>query len=159
MIWIVRTNSEDLDFIELVKLLDQDLATRDGEDHPFYAQFNKIDTIRYVVVAYENGTPVGCGAIKELEPGIAEVKRMYVPPEFRKRGIATRILVELEQWAGELSFTSCILETGRKQPEAIGLYTRNGYVPIPNYGQYVGVMNSVCFKKDLRQAPRVHQKP
>src|SRR5512135_3277361 len=108
---IIRTDSTNADFIGLVRLLDADLAVRDGKDHAFYAQYNKIDAIRHVVVAYEDDLPVGCGAIKEYAPGTMEVKRMYVPPEGRNRGIATRILSELERWAGELSATSCILET------------------------------------------------
>ena len=64
---IIRTNSENKDFIDLVKLLDADLAQRDGEDHSFYAQFNKIDTIKHAVVLYENDIPLACGAIKEFD--------------------------------------------------------------------------------------------
>lgn len=149
MTHLKRTDSEDPGFIALVKLLDADLAIRDGEEHAFYAQYNKIDKIKHVVLAYENGKPMGCGAIKEFEPGTMEVKRMYVLPEGRNKGIASRVLAELENWARELAYTRCILETGLKQPEAIGLYRKNGYQQIPNYGQYAGVENSVCFEKVL----------
>jgi len=149
MINIIRTDSGDPDLIKLVKLLDADLAERDGQEHPFYAQFNKIDSIKYAVVAYENEEPVGCGAIKEYEPGTMEIKRMYVTPENRGKGIATKILSELENWAAELSFAKCILETGKKQPEAIRLYEKNGYKLIPNYGQYAEVENSLCFEKEI----------
>ena len=151
MISVTRTNSEDPDFNELVKLLDADLAVRDGSDHAFYAQFNKTDLIKHVVIAREEGTPVGCGAIKEFGPGIMEIKRMFVLPGYRKKGIASRILGELESWAAELNFSRCILETGKKQPEAIQLYLKSGYTPIPNYGQYAGIENSVCFEKKLKQ--------
>lgn len=147
MIQLLRTNAEHPDFTALVKCLDADLAQRDGEDHDFYAQFNQIDTIRFAVVAYENETPVGCGAIKAYSPDAMEVKRMYVSPEHRGKGIATLILSELENWAGELSYTRCVLETGKKQPEAIELYKKAGYRVIANYGQYAGVENSVCFEK------------
>jgi GNAT superfamily N-acetyltransferase len=150
MINILRTNSKNHDFIKLVKLLDEGLAIVDGDDHSFYSQFNKIDNIRYVVVAYENKKPVGCGAIKEFEPGTMEVKRMFVSPEVRKKGIASKILNELEIWSLELSCSKCILETGKRQPEAIGLYKKNGYIQIPNYGQYAFVENSVCFDKRLK---------
>ena len=150
MIKIIRTNSENRDFIDLVKLLDADLAIRDGEDHPFYAQFNTIDKIRYVVLAYEDEEPLGCGAIKEYGAETMEIKRMYVLPASRKKGIATKILSELEKWASELLCAKCILETGKKQPEAIGLYKRNGYSLIPNYGQYAKMENSVCFEKVLK---------
>ena len=144
---LIRTNSDNSDFRELVRLLDEDLQIRDGDAHPFYAQFNKIDKIRYVVVAYENGQAVGCGAIKKYEKDVAEVKRMFVKPEWRGQGIAKRILSELEIWANELNFSECILETGKNQPEAIGLYQKSGYQKIPNYGQYEGIKLSVCMRK------------
>jgi len=150
MIEILRTDSGNQDFIDLVKHLDADLAERDGIEHSFYAQFNKIDKIKHVVVAYENGKPVGCGAIKEYAPVIMEVKRMYTPPESRGNGVASKVLAELETWAAEMSYEKCILETGKKQPEAIGLYKKNGYTLIPNYGQYAEVENSVCFEKILK---------
>jgi GNAT superfamily N-acetyltransferase len=148
---LVKTNSDNSDFRELVILLDEDLQIRDGEEHSFYAQFNKVDKIRHVVVAYEDGEPVGCGAIKEYAEGVAEIKRMFVLPERRGHGVAKSILSELEAWANELNFSECILETGLKQPEAIGLYQKSGYETIPNYGQYNGVENSVCMKKSLAQ--------
>jgi putative acetyltransferase len=149
MLRLRRTQSDDRDFVELVRRLDADLAERDGDAHPFYAQFNKIDKIKFVVVAYEDGIPVACGAIKEFSPGIMEIKRMYTSPESRGKGIAGKVLDELERWAVELSCQKCILETGKKQPEAIRLYQKSGYQIIPNYGQYTGVENSVCFEKEL----------
>ncbi len=149
MINILRTNSENEDFRELVKLLDADLAVRDGDEHSFYAQFNKINKISEVVVAYENEKAVGCGAFKKYEAGTAEIKRMYVREESRGRGIAAKILEELENWAKELNFTEFVLETGLKQPEAIKLYQKSGYEIIPNYGQYEGIENSVCMRKSI----------
>ena len=147
MITLTRATSNNTDFQMLVKQLDSDLKIRDGDDHPFYDQFNKIDSIKHTVIAYENEEPVGCGAIKQYEEGTMEVKRMFVPPIHRGKGIATIVLTELERWATELSFKKCVLETGKMQPEAIALYTKNGYKIIPNYGQYKGVENSVCFEK------------
>ncbi|MDE3056643.1 MAG: GNAT family N-acetyltransferase [Bacteroidota bacterium] len=149
MIRIVRTNSDNQDFVALVKLLDSDLTERDGAQHSFYAQFNKIDKIKHVVVAYDDGKPVGCGAIKEYTASVIEVKRMYTLPEYRGQGIATKILAELEKWAGELSYKKCILETGKRQPEAVRLYEKRGYTRIPNYGHYAAVENSVCFEKAI----------
>jgi len=147
MINLVRTNSDNSDFRELVALLDQDLQIRDGDEHSFYAQFNKIDKIREVVVAYENEKAVGCGAFKEYSASAAEIKRMFVRPENRGCGIAGKILTELETWAKELKFSECVLETGVKQPEAIRLYKKSGYETIPSYGQYLNIENSVCMKK------------
>jgi GNAT superfamily N-acetyltransferase len=130
-----------------VKFLDAELAVADGEEHLFYSQFNKLDKIRYVVLAFEDEKAVGCGALKEYDSNTMEIKRMFVSTSGRGRGIATGILTELEKWAHELSFGKCILETGKKQPEAIGLYKKNGYTLIPNYGQYEGIENSLCFEK------------
>ncbi len=147
---IVRTNSENQDFINLVNCLDADLAIRDGNEHSFYQQFNEIDAIKYVVMLYNDLVPLGCGAIKELKPHSAEVKRMYVVPESRGKGLATIIVSELEKWASQLGYKKCILETGKNQPEAVALYKKNGYQPIPNYGQYKGIENSLCFEKLLK---------
>lgn len=146
---LIRTDSENADFRKLVALLDQDLAVRDGEDHSFYAQFNQIDSIKEVVIAYQQRLPVACGAIKPFSSTAAEVKRMFVHPDYRKQGIAARIVTELENWAIELGFSTTVLETGKKQPEAIALYQKIGYHITPNYGQYIGVENSVCMAKSL----------
>lgn len=147
MITIVRTNADNLDFINLIQALDIDIALRDGEEHTFYAQFNKTDAIKHVLVAYENNQPIGCGAYKMYQDAVAEIKRMYVAPEGRGKGIATRILVTLQEWASEEHYTSCVLETGKKYPEAIALYQKNGFTISENYGQYIGIEDSVCFQK------------
>jgi putative acetyltransferase len=149
MINLIRTNSNNQHFQELVKALDLDLRIRDGEDQAFFAQFNKIDMIKYVVVAYENEIAIACGAIKEYENKVMEVKRIYVKEEKRSKGIASLVLKELEKWCIELNYEKCILETGLAQPEAIRLYTKNNYQRIPNYGQYAQVATSVCFEKKL----------
>ena len=146
---IIRTDSSNEDFVALVKLLDVDLAERDGKDHSFYAQFNKIDKIKHVVIAYSNNTPIACGAIKPFDITSMEVKRMYTLPQYRGKGAASLVLRELEKWAKELSYERCVLETGKRQPEAIQLYTMNGYSSIPNYGQYINVENSLCFEKKI----------
>jgi putative acetyltransferase len=148
-ITLIRTDSNNLNFQDLVKALDLDLRIRDGEDHAFFAQFNKIDMIKYVVVAFENEVAVACGAIKEYSSKVMEVKRMYVKEDKRGKGIASLVLQDLEKWCIELKFEKCILETGLAQPEAISLYTKNNYQRIPNYGQYEQVETSVCFEKRL----------
>jgi len=114
MIKIIRANSDNQDFIELVKYLDAYLAGKDGDEHLFYSQFNKIDKIKYAVVAYENDKPVGWGAMQEYNSNTIEIKRMYTVPASRGKGIATKVLSELEIWATELGYKNCILETGKK---------------------------------------------
>lgn len=149
MLTIIRTDSDNADFRKLVVALDQDLAARNGEQQSFFAQFNKIDAIKHVVVAYEQDEPVGCGAFKPYADDAMEVKRMFVPQAYRGKGIASVVLGALEQWCKELGVQKCILETGEKQPEAIRLYHKNGYYRIPNFGQYADVAESLCFEKVL----------
>lgn len=150
MLHTIRTTSDSPDFRGLVQLLDQDLALRDGADHAFYAQFNKIDKINHVVLAYEEEKPVGCGAFKPYDEQLVEIKRMFVLPEYRGQGVAPVVLAELERWAKELHYAGYVLETGKKQPEAIRLYEKSGYQRIPNYGQYASVENSVCMQKNAQ---------
>ena len=150
MITLTRTDSSNPDFVALVKLLDAYLAEKDGREHDFYNQFNTIVMLKNVVVAYENGNPVACGAIKEFEKDSMEVKRMFTKPEVRGKGLASRVLTELEDWALELGYKKCVLETGKRQVEAVAFYQKKGYSIIPNYAQYIGVENSVCFRKELK---------
>jgi putative acetyltransferase len=149
MFTTIRTDSYNKDFQMLVALLDKDLQVRDGEEHSFYDQFNKITNIKNIVVVYDNNIALGCGAFKLYENKTVEIKRMFVTPECRGKGIATIVLQALEIWAKELGYEACVLETGKKQPEAIALYLKNGYTIIPNYGQYENIENSVCMKKTL----------
>ena len=144
-----RTDSGNAEFRSLVGLLDAGLAIIDGDQAPFFAQYNQIDQIRHVVVAYDGETAVGCGAFKEYEPGVSEIKRMFVIEAKRGKGIAAEILNELERWSVEEGFETAILETGNKMTAAIRLYEKSGYERMPNYGQYIGVDSSVCMKKDL----------
>ena len=145
----IRTNSTHADFKKLVTELDAELRIRDGDESEFYEQFNKSDSIKYAVVIYQDGIAIGCGALRPYTNNKIEVKRMFVPLEDRSNGIASLVVNELEKWAIELGFYHLILETGIRQPEAIRLYTKNGYNSIPNYGQYEGVSSSVCFEKHL----------
>lgn len=149
MIKIIRTTPENADFQKLIALLDIDIQERDGEDHVFFAQFNKTDNIKNAIVIYDDQIAVGCGAFKFYKEDVAEIKRMYVDPKTRGKGIASKILIELESWAREENYTSCILETGHKYPEAVALYKKNGFAITENYGQYIGVADSICFQKDL----------
>jgi len=135
MITYSKTNSDNTDCRKLVAELDADLKIRDGEDHAFYAELNKIDKIKYAIVAYDGKSPVGCGAIREYSDDTMEVKRMYVVPNRRGLGIATEILKDLEKWAADLNFKKCLLETGKNQPEAIALYQKNKYRIVPNFGR------------------------
>ena len=144
-----RTNSDNLNFQKLVIELDKDLAIKNGETNDFFAQYNKIDLIQNVVVAYEADKAVGCGAMKKYENEVMEIKRMFVPIDKRGKGIAGKVLTELQVWAKELGYRKCVLETGDKMIEAIGLYKKNNFKIIPNYGQYANIKSSICFEKEI----------
>lgn len=149
MFSLIRTTSENTDFKNLVTLLDENLKVTDGEEHAFYDQFNKIDSIKNVVVLYWDGIAAGCGAFKEYNLTTVEIKRMFTLDAYRGKGIASQIVSELEKWAKELNYHEAILETGKKQTPAIALYLKLDYQIMPNYGQYEHVENSVCMKKKL----------
>ncbi len=149
MIQLIRTKSDNQDFIDLVYLLDEYLAEKDGKEHSFYAQFNTIDALRQVVVAYLDKEPVACGALKEIDKDRMEIKRMFTKKAQRGKGIASQVLEELEKWAQELNYPTCVLETGKRQLEAVQFYLKNEYQVTPNYGQYMGIKNSICFQKNL----------
>jgi len=149
-ITLSRTDADHPEFRSLVKLLDAHLAVTDGEEHDFYQQYNGLDKIKYVVLACADGQAIACGAIKHFSADTMEVKRMYTEPEHRGQGVAAKVLEALEAWARELGYQRCLLETGVRQPYAIRLYEKQGYLRMPeNYGQYRGVVNSVCMEKVL----------
>lgn len=152
MITLIKADSKHRDFITLVELLDRDLAIRNGEDQSFYVQFNGLDEIKHVVIAYLDQKVVGCAAMKKIEEGVFEVKRMFVTPNARGKGVATAILHELEEWANAMNQDALVLETGTVLPEAIALYAKYGFVKTENYGQYKGVETSICYRKQLKSA-------
>jgi putative acetyltransferase len=149
MLTLLRCNSDNPDFKRLVALLDRDLNGRYGDLQSDYDQFNVVELIDTVVVARMDDQAVGCGCFKPFDGDTVEIKRMFVVSDHRGKGIAGRILDELEHWAVESGFSRSVLETGIKQTEAIGLYQKKGYAKIENYGQYIGMENSVCFGKRL----------
>ena len=149
MITLLRTTASHPAFRKLTALLDEYLALRNGVQHDFYSRFNTIDTLAHCVVAMCDGSPAGCGAVRPMQDARVEIERMVVLPEYRCRGIGASVLAELERWAGELGYSSCILETGIGHDDAVGLYRKAGYIAIPNYGPYAGVSNSLCMEKQL----------
>lgn len=146
---LIRTNSENKDFIQLIQALDAYLKITDEDEHDFYNQFNNTDVLKNIVVIYVDEIAVGCGAIKKFDETSVEVKRMFVALEKRGSGVAQKILQELEVCAKELGYQKCVLETGVRQVEAVKFYKKCKYQIIPNYGQYQGMENSICFEKQL----------
>ena len=123
---LLKTNSNHSDFQKLTQLFDEYLVEIDGDEKDFFAQYNQI-YIDNVIVCYEDEIAVGCGAFKEYEPTVAEIKRMFVLPEKRGKGIASTVLNALEIWAKENGFQHAILETSNQLTNAISLYQKSGY--------------------------------
>lgn len=144
-----RTNADNNSFLSLVKELDDYLTGINGEDDSFFRQFNSMDELQCVIVCCHNEKPIACGAFKILNKTTVEVKRMYVKHECRGKGVATKILNELEIWAKELGYETAILETSAIMNDALTLYKKSGYQVISNYEQYKNVKTSVCFGKEL----------
>ena len=149
MIRFVRTNYLDPDFQSLVVMLDEDLFIRYPVILSEYAPLNKVENLQTVVVAYQDEEPVGCGCFRHYDASTVEVKRMFVKENKRGLGIASGILKELEKWAKELSYQTVVLETGSLQHEALALYRKSGYADIETYPPYVGMSDSICFRKSL----------
>ena len=149
MIRLQRTTSDNEDFRLLIAELDKELLSRYEERQAIYDRYNIIENNRNVVIAYKDEMPVGCGCFKKFDDHSVEIKRMFVKPEYRGQKIAASILQELENWAIELNISGTVLETGIKQPEAIHLYRKSGYIVVENYGPYKGLPESICMQKNL----------
>jgi putative acetyltransferase len=146
----IRNTSENPDFRKLIDALDEDLYIRNGDAQLQYRQYNQVDLINHVIVLYFEEKPVGCGCYKRFDDQTVEMKRMFVLPELRGKHLAAQMLQELEKWAVEEGNTAAVLETGHRQVEAIRLYTVAGYSLIENYGQYIGMEDSICYRKELK---------
>jgi GNAT superfamily N-acetyltransferase len=101
-------------------------------------------------VAYVGTEPVACGGMRQIDAAHGEIKRMYVVPARRGTGLAPAILETLEGDARARGWTRVVLETGTSQPEAVRLYEREGYTPIPLFGDYIGETTSLCYEKVLK---------
>lgn len=155
MTQIIRTTNENPDFAPLVALLDAHLWEQYPETQAEYDTYNVIEQNNTVVIVYLDNQAVGCGCFKKIDLETAELKRMFVKPEARGKGIAQLIINELEQWASELGFKAMLLETLYKQTSAIALYQKQGYQVIENYGPYVGLDKSICMKKDIQPSSKI----
>lgn len=145
----LRTTSVNVDFRKMVNALDKDLYQRNGDTQAQYEQYNQIDKIKHAIVIYISGNPVGCGCFKRFDAETIEMKRMFVFPEMRGKQLAAGMLQELENWGLEEGYSKAVLETGVRQVEAQGLYAKAGYFRTENYGQYLGMEDSICYRKDL----------
>jgi putative acetyltransferase len=150
----LRTDGKNTDFIELCRLLDENLDELVGKkfQRSQYAQYNTLEQIHHVVVFYDGATAIAGGSFKEYDGTTVELKRVFVRKEYRGQGISKKLVTALEEWAVSSGYERMILETGTPLAAAMGLYRRLGYAVIPNYGQYKDMPNSICMEKKLLPA-------
>lgn len=149
MIKIIKTNQKDKVFINLIAKLDSELWQRYGAEQQEYDELNSELVLDKVFLAMHKDDYTGCGSYQKYKAEVAEIKRVYVQPEYRGRGISKMLIKEIEVAAKDDGYLKCILETGPKQHEAIGLYEKLGYKKIENYGHYKGMDLSICYEKEL----------
>ncbi|HPG38550.1 MAG TPA: GNAT family N-acetyltransferase [bacterium] len=144
-----RTTNTHPDFLLLMQKLDAEMHARYGELQLQYNPHNILAELDTALLGYVEGKPAACGCFKVVDERTVEIKRMYMDRDYRGKGYSIALLQALEAWAAGLGYSRAILETGNKQPEAIGLYKKCGYQIIENYGPYVNMPNSVCMEKIL----------
>ncbi|MBP2651916.1 MAG: GCN5-related N-acetyltransferase [Firmicutes bacterium] len=147
----IYTNGCNQDFIKLCRLLDDYLNEIAGgeKNRAQYIQYNTLEDIHDVVLAYADNVPIGCASFKFYEAGAAEVKRVFVKKNFRGTGIAKQLMSLLEKRALTKGFCKLLLESGAPLVEAMGLYQQIGYSVIEKYGQYKDLQESICLQKIL----------
>lgn len=140
------------DAVALIADVQQEYVVRYGE-----ADRTPVDPAQFspplglFLVVYVGDAPAACGGWRAHETA-AELKRMYVRPAFRGRGLAREVLAELERTAAEAGYEQVILESGRRQPEALALYASAGYAPVPRFGSYAEEPEAVHLGKPLEVA-------
>ena len=140
--------------VELVEQVQQEYVVRYGgrDAAPVDpAEFALPDGV--FLVAEVGGVPAGCGGWRVHGPGVVEIKRMYVGPAFRRHGIARRLLAALEDMASAAGHGQLVLNSGGRQPEALALYARAGYTPVPGYGVYAESPEAVFLGKHVGGHP------
>jgi len=147
---LVKTNNTNKDFLDLTTSLDNDLNQRYGIQPSDYDKHNQIESIETVLIGYVHNIAVACGCFKNLDNETIEMKRIYVSQDARGKGFSFLLLKQLESWAKSLGYSKAVLEMGKGQPEALGLYRKCAYKVIDNYGPYKNLDNSICMEKILK---------
>ena len=147
----LQSDGGNPDFVELCHELDIFLNELVGgeENRAEYIPYNQLDDIHDVILAYDHNTPIGCAAFKKYDNECAEVKRVFLKPEYRGRGISKKLMAQLENAVKAKGYRYLILESGEPLVAAMALYKKIGYGIIPNYGPYADMPDSICMKKKL----------
>lgn len=146
-IQFVQPNSAD--FRMLANLLDAYYFTLVGDIQLKYAEPNRPENMNALAVAYEGEKPIACGAWKAVDGEIAEIKRIYVREEYRRRGVAGALIRALEDSAAASGRRKLILETAVDTTGSHQLYLSLGYQLRDYYGSPAGAENCLCFHKEI----------
>lgn len=152
-ITLQQVDSHNKDFIDLCDELDAFLNIAIGGEtkREKYKKFNHLNTMDYVVVAYDNGEAMGCGALRKYSDEEIEVKRVFVREKCRGQNIGGILLEQLISYAKESGYRRIILETGNFLPASVRLYSRYGFEQIENYGAYKNMKESLCMGLDIEK--------
>lgn len=144
---------DHIDFLSLCSELDACLNLAIGGEHKRekYKKFNHLDTMDYVVLAYDGDRAVGCAALRNYSDEEVELKRVFVQDAYRGRGIGGALLAHLTDWAAEAGYRQMILETGAFLAASVHLYTRHGFQQTPNYGAYKDMPESLCMRRYINK--------
>lgn len=142
-------NAENQDYAMLAQKLDEYYFELVGDVHLRYAEANKPQNFACLVVVYEEDAPIACGCWKAVDPQTAEIKRIYVLPEHRRKGAASKIVKALEENLAATGRCHIVLETARTTPDSAALYSSLGYKIVDYYGSPAGADNCLCFEKNL----------
>ncbi len=146
----VITNEKDERFIELVKELDNEYFQIHGDIVRKYDEYNDLDDPHIVILALNWGKPIACASFRLFDKDTIEIKRVYVKRRYRRKGIAYKLVKQLEKLAIEENFRYSVIETGKDNTAAISLYKKMGYETIDNFGFFEGDDLCICMKKEFK---------
>ena len=146
----IITNEKDERFIELTKELDNEYFQRLGDVVKKYEQYNDLNDPHIVILALNWGKPIACASFRLFDKDTIEIKRVYVKKRYRRKGIAYKLVKQLEKMAMEENFRYSVIETGRDNEAAINLYKKLDYEIIDNFGQFEGDDLCICMRKEFK---------
>lgn len=144
-----RTTTRDPEFRALIAELDAELRVLYGDLQAAFDPHNVLPELATAIVARDGDRAVGCGCFRSHAEATVEIKRMFVAPAARGRGVARAVLAALEAWASELGYRAAVLELADRQPGALALYERSGYHRTAKFPPYTDMAPSICMRKDL----------
>lgn len=146
----VITNEKDERFIELARQLDDEYFQKHGDKVLKYKEYNDLKDPHIVILALNWQRPIACASFRILDKDTIEIRRVYVKKRYRRKGIAYKLVKQLEKLAMEENFRCSIIETGSANEAAINLYKKLDYERVDNFGFFKGDDMCICMRKEFR---------